>query len=324
MEKWLKTDSKPLPTDTNLPPFESETTLACLSNLPPDAINYKIQIQFVTLPTPQKPRSKSELLQKHNELISQLKTHVFAWFPTNQTPFETVVQPRGGGWAPLYCDYKEYSFATESGVRVRAQLLSPKNKFETAPLLIYSKRSGDSIYSSDFDELLPLLGRFNVLILYPRFTELSITAAEYTDIERTSAWIGRTIAGMQIWDIMRTIEWALREERLSPVSISLFGKEDMGILSLYAALFDERVQTVILSDAPASHWQHPALLNVLRVTDIPQVAAAFAPRRLVSLTDYSKPFDYTRNIYKLAGASSSMSRSTSLPEAVEVWKFPAR
>jgi hypothetical protein len=64
----------------------------------------------------------------------------------------------------------------------------------------------------------------------------------------------------------------------------------MGILALYAGLFDERIQQIILSDPPASHWKGPALLNILRVSDIAEIAAAFAPRRLISLTDLPLSF----------------------------------
>jgi len=96
----------------------------------------------------------------------------------------------------------------------------------------------------------------------------------------------------------------------------------MGIVALYASLFDERIKQVILSDPPGSHWQGPALLNALRVTDIAEVAGALAPRRLVSLTKYPEPFEHTRVIYRLQGASNQFVQSLSLPEALEVWKYP--
>ena len=102
---------------------------------------------------------------------------------------------------PKYADYKEVSFQSEEGVRIRAQLLAPKHGRSDAPLLIYAKRPGDSIYFMDTDELLPLLGRYVVLILNPRFSELAMSAGEYTDIERTGLWAGRTIAAMQVWDV---------------------------------------------------------------------------------------------------------------------------
>jgi len=172
------------------------------------------------------------------------------------------------------------------------------------------------------DELLPLLGHWNVLILNPRFTEQPMTAAEYADVERTAVWAGRTIAAMQVRDILRSVNWIVGEEKLPASSISLYGKGEMAILALYAALFDERVKEVIVNDPPASHWQRPALLNVLRVADIPEVAAALAPRRLVSLTKLPATFDYTRHVYQLHRASAQFVQAGSLPEALEVWKYP--
>jgi hypothetical protein len=174
----------------------------------------------------------------------------------------------------------------------------------------------------DLDELLPVLGRYRVLILNPRFSELPVSSADYAAIEMTAAWSGRTIAAMQVWDILRAVEWAVDEEKLAASAISLYGKGDMGILALYAALLDRRIQQVILNDPPASHWQRPALLNVLRVTDIPEVAGALAPRRLVSLTKLPDAFGYSREAYRMQGASAQFVQSGSLPEALEVWKYP--
>src|ERR1041384_6022174 len=170
---------------------------------------------------------------------------------------------------------------------------------------------------------MPLFGRYTVLVLNPRLTEQSMSAAEFTDAERAAVWSGRTTAAMQIWDLLRTIEWATNEEKISGSSISLYGKGEMGVLALYAALFDERINQIILNDPPASHWQRPALLNVLRVTDIPEVASAFAPRRLASLTKLPETFDYTKRVYGLERAAKQLVEADSLPEALEVWKHPS-
>ena len=150
-----------------------------------------------------------------------------------------------------------------------------------------------------------------------------MTAAEYTDVERTAVWAGRTIAATHSTARKMSQTWVTDEEKLSPSSISLYGKGDMGILALYAALFDERIQQVILNAPPASHWQGPALLNVLRVTDVPEVAGALGPRRLISLTKPPETFDFTKRIYGLRRASNQFVQSGSLPEALEVWKYPS-
>jgi len=123
---------------------------------------------------------------------------------------------------------------------------------------------------------------------------------------------------MQVWDVSRAVEWVLAEEKLAPSEISVFGKGESGIIGLYAALHDARISRVILSDPPASHWQGPAMLNVLRVTDLAEVAGALAPRRLVSLTALPAQFESTRAIYRAENASNSFSQVASLAQAVEI------
>jgi hypothetical protein len=81
---------------------------------------------------------------------------------------------------------------------------------------------------------------------------------------------------------------------------------------------------VVLNGAPASHWQGPALLNILRITDIVEVAGAFAPRRLVSLTELARPFDYTRKVYEQRGAADQFVHAESLAAALQVWNYPLR
>src|SRR3989449_1080814 len=298
MQRWLRNDPTPLSLETNSPPKETAEDLACLTRLPGDAANYRIQNELTSPVSLKNLKSRAVWERRRAELIAQLKDKVFRWFPTAPIPFDTKVSRSTGGWLARYgyADYKEASFQSEEGVRIRAQLLMPKQKVPQTPLLIYVKRAADSFNSSDVDELLPLLGRYTVLILNPRLTEQTMSAAEYTDVERTAVWVGRTVAAMQVWDILRAIHWTADEEKLSASSLSLYGKGEMGILALYAALFDERVKEVILNDPPASHWQRPALLNVLRVTDIPEVAGALAPRRLISLTKPPATFDFTQRI----------------------------
>src|SRR5207247_1246857 len=165
MQRWLKGDPAPLLEDTNGPPKEVAENLACLARLPSDAVNYRIQNRFTVPVSLKAPISKSQWEGRRAQLIGQLKDKVFRWFPTQEAPFDTKVSNRGGGYMSKYADYKEVSFQSEEGVRIRAQLLAPRHGRSDAPLLIYAKRPGDLIYFMDTDELLPLLRRYVVLIL---------------------------------------------------------------------------------------------------------------------------------------------------------------
>ncbi len=319
MGQWLHGDTGPFQEESLQ--MEKPESLACLAKPPVDAINYRIHNSFIPTARLQEWNSLRLWQSRRRGIVEQLKDKVFRWFPQEKIAFQTALLPFDGGWAARYANYKEVEFTSEPGIRIRAQLFALKDNSKKAPLLIYVKQPGDSIYLFDYDELLPVLGRYHVMVLNPRLTEHSLNALEYAEIERTASWVGRTIGSMQVWDILRAVEWAASEAGILTSTISLYGKEDMGILALYAALFDQRVMQVILSDPPASHWQRPALLNILRVTDIPEVAAAFAPRRIVSLTNLPEPYNYTRRLYALQGTPSNLAQADSLPEALQIWKY---
>jgi cephalosporin-C deacetylase-like acetyl esterase len=322
MNLWLKGDKAPLEIEP-LPkePRETPEALACLAGLPADAINYRIHDSFVPVARIPKAGSIEEWKARREDLMKGLGEKVFRWFPREKIPFETRVGRDTGGWASRYAEVKEYFFDTEPGVPIRARILKPSKATKETPLLLYVKRAGDSIHPMDFDELLPVMGRIIVVILTPRLTEHPVSAREVADIERSASWVGRTVASMQVWDILRAVEWIVSEEKVSASSITVYGKSGMGILAMYAGVLDSRIGQVVLSDPPSSHTEGPALLNVLRVTDIPEVAGAFAPRKLMFLGKIPAGFEPASDLYKLQGRPDRMTSAGSLPEALEVWKY---
>lgn len=122
---------------------------------------------------------------------------------------------------------------------------------------------------------------------------------------------------MQLWDLLRSVDYLVKEEKLPLAEITVYGRGHMGALALYAATLDSRIARVILDDPPASHWQGPPLLNI---TDLPEVAAMVAPREIVSLSDVPAGYAYTDAVYRLFGQSGSMRRANDLGEALEIRK----
>ena len=59
----------------------------------------------------------------------------------------------------------------------------------------------------------------------------------------------------------------------------------MAALSLYATLFEPNVKRIDLYELPTSHRDGPALLNVLRVLDLPQTLTLTLERSTVKLTE---------------------------------------
>jgi dienelactone hydrolase len=313
MNRWLKQDPAPvelLPVEAKPEPPE---TLTCLADLPRDAINHRIHDSFVPVARARMPASRQAWSERREVLLEGLRERVFGWFP-KRDPFRARRGAFTGAWGERYADFEELFFDSEPDVTLRVQLLRARKRVPGMRTLLYVKRAGDSIWPVDYDELLALLGRVDVAILNPRFTERDLTARERADIEVSSSWSGRTIASQQVWDILRCVGW-LREERRLPVDdLALYGKGETGMLGLYAGLLEPSIRQVILDEPPASHRQGPALLHVLRVTDVPEAAAAFAPGKLTFVRRIPPRFDLTRKAYRLLGGS--LGTAPSLPDAV--------
>src|SRR5439155_26923483 len=100
MQRWLKEDATPLL--TNNPLKETAEDLACLARIPSDAINFKVQNQFVSAAPLRKVNSRAAWQERRSALLSQLKEKVFRWFPAAPIPFDTRVSKSTGGWAVRY------------------------------------------------------------------------------------------------------------------------------------------------------------------------------------------------------------------------------
>jgi len=102
------------------------------------------------------------------------------------------------------------------------------------------------------------------------------------------------------------------------------GRGRAGILAAYAALYQPAIEAVIAVAPPSSHLPGsagsagsagaagvdygPALLNVLRVMDIPEALGCLAPRQLTLIDTNDSAFDRTAAIYRTAGAADRFER----------------
>jgi hypothetical protein len=93
-----------------------------------------------------------------------------------------------------------------------------------------------------------------------------------TQIRRRYWLLGQTLEGMRVYDVRRAIK-AMKEID-STKEIRLTGFAEMGVVGLYAAIF-EPVGEIEVRGAVASHFGGPQLLNVMKVMDVP-VAVALA------------------------------------------------
>lgn len=315
MCRWLRPQAGDVPAPAGATPERPED-LRCTADLPRSALNYHVQDVWIQRPVLNTPKSSAEGLARREAILRGLRATSFAWFPQGEIPFRTRKRTASGGHAGVFADFQEYEFDSEPGVPVKAGLLTPRGRKGPLPLLVWIKGPGDSVVFPDVDEVFPVLRTHGLAILTPRFAERPLSGPEHARIERTAALAGRSIASQWVWDVLRTVDWAVRDRGLEPSGIAVHGRGPAGIAGLYAALFDSAIGQVILRDPPESHFDGPALPMVLRATDIDEVAGVLAPRRLTLLSRREGGFPLAHAIFRRMGCPASIQRAASLAEAL--------
>jgi cephalosporin-C deacetylase-like acetyl esterase len=313
--RWLNGDKAPF--DEGKIEREDPSHLTVLDHRPDDAINEGIDKLFIPTHSMREWKTVAAWTQRRTELLSELKERVFRAFPKSNPPFNASKQT-DDGWVKRYADAFRVEFTTEQDLRVNGQLFIPRDNKKSHPALIYVKGAEDIVYPIDYDLLLPAFENHVVLVLRPRAVDYPVDRFRMATLKRTAALVGATLESMQVWDILRSVDYL--SEGLKLDGISVYGRKEMGALGLYAAALDDRISRVILDDPPASHWQGPPLLNILRVTDLPEAAALVAPREIVSLTTLPHSYGYTSSVYALFGKENRIHTVDSLGDALRVWE----
>lgn len=315
LNRWLRNDSAPY--DETGIVKEDAKQITVLNRYPADAVNEGIHRTFVPAHKLRDWKTIGEWSKRRPELISALREKVYRAAPKEKVPFEAW-KASYGMWTSRYADSFNIEFNTEENIRVHGQLFVPRNGRASHPALIYVKGTEDIIYPVDYDLLLSALTTHVVLVLHPRAVDYPIDNFRLASTKMTAALLGGTIESMQVWDILRSVDYLVAQEKLDLRGISVYGRKHMAALALHAAALDSRITRAIVEDPPASHWQGPPLLNVLRITDLPEVAGLVAPREIVSLTRLPETYRYTSSIYRLHG--KGIREASSLGAALRVWE----
>lgn len=315
INRWLKHDDTAFREDAIQ--REDDAQLAVLKERPANAINDHIQEVFIPTAKLSEKKTLPEWKARRTELLAALKDRVFREMPTTPVPFDAV-RERETGWTDRYAESWNVEFASAPGVRVTGQLFLPRDVRLRDKVLIYVKGEDDLVDYVDYDLILPALGNQVVLTLKPVAVDYPLDRAGLATAKRTAALLGSTLETMQVSDILRAVEYLSSGEGLKPSSIAVFGRKQMGALGIYAALFDSRITRVILDDPPSSHWQGPALLNILRLTDLPETAAMVAPREIVSLTPFPPSWQYARRVFALYGKPEALREVHGMAQATRV------
>ncbi len=169
---------------------------------------------------------------------------------------------------------------TEEGVRIPARIFTPSGGAPKKPAVLYLDPKGD-----DIDALV----RAGHIVLAPDLRGLGHPKLYATSMR--AMLVGRTMAGMQTTDLLAAFDYLASRPDVDAKHIGVFAKGNAAIVALYAAALEPRIEKIACEGGPISYLDivrapiHDEVSDlivpgVLKDFDLPEVAAAIAPRPL--------------------------------------------
>jgi hypothetical protein len=241
----------------------------------------KIQDSFVRLPEAPEIANERELFAFKDSVLTFLRKKTFGAFPREEAPLSPRLVFRTLNRAEYGSDI--YSFVSEEGWRLKLDIHWNNNPLDKNPLMIVLRNPEEEKEESERFITNYLKGNWNIAFLEVRGVgESGWPASLQWNIRRASAWTGRTIASMQVFDVLRCLEFCRNLGGVETDSIGIAARDEMGVVALYSALLDGGCHTLLLKNPPESQdvASRPdgtgatiEMLNCLRVTDVYQLPA---------------------------------------------------
>ncbi|MHB0874708.1 MAG: alpha/beta hydrolase [Anaerolineae bacterium] len=269
-----------------------------LGQVPIDERTTSVKDFFVPMTQTPQIRNAEELASKRDELVETLKAKTFRYFA--QKPAADLDVVTDIRWHTDTERITKLRFTPEEGWRLDANLVLWKHAgTEPRPTLIQLISSGRRHERVAHQPLLDNVPS-GFSAMGEEWARLSVAPRGVNDtswgddlawhVRRSGALIGHTVASMRVLDALRALELARTLPEVDSSHLVLSGMDDMAVVALYAALLDGGVETVVLTNPPASQdepspadgtGQATEMLNVLRFTDLPYVAGLLWPTQLV-------------------------------------------
>jgi cephalosporin-C deacetylase-like acetyl esterase len=226
--------------------------------------------------------SKREWETRIAALTSQLRDEVFRYFPKEAAPFQPVWSEPSTLQGRII---KKVSFRSFEDLSVRAVYSLPTNptmRSKLPAVLVVDHRKGIPVWGNEQPLERNQWRDHAVLIVETldrgsRALEQNLRSFSDDDplhhMKRQAMVAGTTLESMQVYEILRSLEFLRAQPEVDPARMTIVGKGETGINGLYAAQLDGKVARVVLASPPPSHRQGPHYLGILKYTDIPEVMA---------------------------------------------------
>ncbi|AKP52776.1 alpha/beta hydrolase [Cyclobacterium amurskyense] len=289
----------------NLLPADS---LNVYNGTPPATdITKTIQHSFIQTAEPPIINSRDALIAQQNKVKDYLKTRTFGAFPDSALAFDGEMIYRTADLSKF--GNNTYSFNSEKGWRLKVDIFYRQPQEEKSPLLLVLRSPGEERWESE-GYANKMAENHNIAYLEVRGVGEVGWAPELNwHVRRAAAWIGRTKASMQVYDAMRALEFCRTLPEVDPTKISIAGRDGMATIAMYAALMDEKCESMYLSNPPETHNQTSPkngrdfaleLLNVLRITDAYQIPALAYPTKTYLLNEIPPAYAWSDTVLNKA------------------------
>lgn len=307
--------------NTTAPKIFEPQELKVLASTPENERNTFIDDYFTRrVPRTQKlPDSKSDWASEIALIKNRLESRCFRGWPGGNEPLDISEDYRTelDGVA-----FSRFTFDSQTGVRLPLYLAAPAktplSDLDLVVLNVLDEQTWQDFLTSPgaaFPEAFPGMElpeldeeafeaeksmhtsmKWGMLYLPPRGvgpTAWTTDEKESTHIRRRFALLGQTIDGMRVWDIRRAIQSLRKLDGGDEPKLWIQSSGIMGGNALYAALYEPDIHRIDLHNPPTTHREGPTYLNVLRFTDIPQIATIVGGEsQLRFYTGKPKEWDY--------------------------------
>jgi hypothetical protein len=282
--------------------------------LPNDDRTPTIQDSFVQLHGDPEITNEKDLVAFRDSVKHFLSSRTFGAFPKVKVPFDPRLEFRALDGAKY--GWTIHSFLSEEGWRLKLDFRWRNEPDVRKPMMIVLRNYDEDRWDSE-SFISGLEAEWNIAYLEVRgIGENGWEPALQWHVRRASAWTGRTIASMQVYDVLRSIEFCRTLEGVDPDKIGIAARDDMTVVAMYSALLDGKCHTLILLNPPASQ-DRPSrpdgrgaaieMLNCLRITDLYQLPALLIPAKINFRGDVPETYQWSVKVLQDLGKDNIIS-----------------
>ena len=281
----------------------SETELKVyIEGAPADDRTITIQDSFVKLANEPVITDEKSLIAHRDSVKRFLQKKTFGHFPEVAVPLDSRMEIRSLDGRDRGWDI--YSFVPEKGWRLNVDFHWKTND-PKKPLMIVLKNYDERRWSPE-NFASEIKTDWNIAYFEVRGVgETGWDPALQWHIRRAAAWTGRTIASMQVYDLLRCIEFCRTLPQVDPDQIGIAAKDEMTVVALYAALMDGKCGQVVLKNPVATQDVESRtdgrgaaieMLNCLRITDVNRLPALLYPAKISYLGTIPESYEWSKKI----------------------------